>query len=151
MTLKLFLLISVLGAIGATGWQLTSQLQCYVSIACGEGGYFQESQFTYIACIGGFSSTLEIQAPKFVLSQDTFTVVCSSSQPVGISVNYCKVIPGSTRREKNGSGLSLRIVAHSETACEVWCFAANKREKQIIPVIRKRIYMTIDIYYINTH
>lgn len=68
-------------------------------------------------------------------------MVCSSRQPVGISVNYCKVIPGSTRREKNGSGLSLRIVAHGETACEVWCFTANKREKQIVPVIRKQIYI----------
>ena len=84
---------------------------------------------------------LEIQAPKFVLSQDTFTVVCRASQPVGISVNHCKVIPGSTRREKNGSSLiiSFRIVAHIEKACEVLCFTAKKREKQIIPVICKRI------------
>ena len=70
-----------------------------------------------------------------------FTVVCSASQPVGISVNYCKVIPGSTRREKNGSGsgLSIRIMAHIEKACEVLCFTVKIREKQIIPVISKRI------------
>ena len=42
------LLISVLGAIGATGWLLASYSVMY-STACGEGDHFQvvESQLTY--------------------------------------------------------------------------------------------------------
>ena len=96
------------------------------------------NQFTYsYYVIGGLSSTLEIQAPKYVLLQDTFTVTCRANKPVGIIVKHC--IRDSTRKEIDGSGSSFRIVAHTEKACEVWCFTKDNRKKQIIPVIRKRI------------
>ena len=55
-----------------------------------------------------------------------------------------------TKEEEDGSGLSFRIVAHDERACEVWCFAKSNRKKQIIPVIGKG-YKFIDKFKIDIH
>ena len=66
-------------------------------------------------------------------------MVCRTSQPVRIITKYCTVIHNFTRKEKDGSGSSFRIVAHVEKACEVQCFTNDNLERQIIPVIGRDI------------
>lgn len=87
--------------------------------------------FTYID-----KPAADLQAPKYVLRHDNFTISCRGTQArMRVLSSHCLVISKSTYQEKDEVHLKFEVVAHVEKACEVQCFSGTKLDRKTIAVM----------------